>query len=74
MSRPGPKQKVRDEEIVETILHVQSRERVASTADIESSVDLTPERIRERCKKLQSDGIVKSKQIGNNTAWWVAIE
>jgi len=70
MGKPGPDPKVKDYEIVQAIMDVD--EPVASTTDIATRIDLSNVQIRERLDKLQQEGVLQSKPIGNSSAWWVA--
>jgi predicted ArsR family transcriptional regulator len=70
MGKPGPDPKVQDCEIVQAIIDVD--EPVASTTDIANRIDLSNVQIRERLDKLQQEGVLRSKPIGNSSAWWVA--
>jgi predicted ArsR family transcriptional regulator len=70
MGKPGPDLKVKDYEIIQAIMDVD--EPVASTTDIANRIDLSNVQIRERLNKLQQEGAVDCKQIGNSNAWWIA--
>jgi predicted transcriptional regulator len=69
-SKPGPKPKVSDEEILR--LFRESVDPVLSTAEVTEEVPLKRRATYDRLVALDEQGKLDSKQIGGrNTVWWL---
>ena len=70
-SKPGPKPKVSDEEILR--LFRESTDPVLSTGEVTEEVPLKRRATYDRLVALNEQGELNSKQIGGrNTVWWLA--
>ena len=70
MSRPGPKLKVRDDELVEAVKETEGP--FATAVEVSELVGLSPERVRERLKHLRDEQVLDSKRAGHVVTYWVA--
>jgi hypothetical protein len=69
-SKPGPKPKVADEELLNVFRDISDP--VLSTAEVAEQVALERRSVLNRLVSLRDEGRLDSKKIGGrNTVWWL---
>lgn len=72
-SKPGPKPKVSDDEILAVFRN--SADPVLSTAEVTEQLSLKRRSVYDRLSALAEDGRLEQKDIGGrNTVWWLPEE